>query len=227
MNRNKRLFCFGLMFFLALSVFGSPSQAAQTAEWKVKVGDSKTYEVTKYYDAYLINYDGNPDEENVTVGDQTYIYKKDITVKVEITKLNSIAEVNETYYGEVTISNALGTTPQGSPWVDKTIDNKTYWEEFLPDDPTGAINYTVGDNLVEEKGKKPWILDATITWEWTSKINYKTGWLEYMYQTLYNSSTTLTEVEFSVKGGAVPGFELPILLVGLFVVTILVYRKRR
>ncbi|UCE12766.1 MAG: hypothetical protein JSV04_11295 [Candidatus Heimdallarchaeota archaeon] len=226
MNRNIRYFCFGILLFLALSVFSSPVQAAQTPEWKVSVGDSKTYEVTKYYDAYLINLDGDPNKENNTVGGKTYTYEKDITIKVEITKLNAIAEVDETYYDEVTVSNALGTTPQGQAWVSKTIDNKTYWEDMIPD-PTPTLNVTLDGNLIVTTAKMPWLFDATITWEYSNKINWKTGWLEYMYQTLYNSTGTLTEVEFSVKGAAAPGFELPTLLVGLFAATLVVLRKRR
>jgi hypothetical protein len=204
-----------------ISLSYSTAIPQQDLEWKVKVGDSKTYVVDKWFDDSDLDGDGDKNTQTTEVTDEDgkiveVIWQKGLTIKTTITDLNSNPTVKFTFNGEVTSEETIPVLPT----VFKTIDNKTYWENLA--ESNNAISVE-GDLVINET--KIEVFDLTMTN--LIKTNWKTGWVTYLKLDAANSTHTVSEIIYSEKGDGVPGFEMAPILLGIVVITLLVYKKRK
>ena len=213
--------------FLVVSTTNSTVKATnETFEWKVKVGDSRTYTLSKYID--LEDSDGNGDTESETLSIQdedgemvNVTLRKDTKYTVEITALNGDA-TTQTTYGNIV---AKETTPYYNKVVWKTIDNKTYWEEYVKMYSSALGNVTIEGNptIIESDLDGPYgtTAESKRIWDW------KTGWITYLYSKISNDTHTIFEQEITSGSSGIGGFEITTIFVGLTIIAIVVSRKKQ
>jgi hypothetical protein len=226
MNRKTH---FVSILFLLLCIISSSNTAAlaqQELEWKVKVGDSMTYEFTKVYQNPDEDEDGDPNTRKIIFPDEDgntreVFLKKGTILEIEIIKLNDGATIKNTFNGEITSEESTDNT-----MVMKTVDNKTYWEEYAKTKSVGDTEGSVDGNLL--------VLETeyenydTSTTEMIFKVDWKTGWFTYRYQKHYNETDTIFEMELTVKAaGGITGIEQVSILLGLVIITLVVSTKRK
>jgi len=211
-----------IILFLVISLSCSTALPQQDLEWKVKVGDTNTYTVDKIFDDDDLDGDGDKNTETSSMIDEDgesveVVVKKGSTVKVTITELNDVPTVKFTWNGDVTTSEV---TDPPFPTVFKTVDNKTYWETLADGNDTMSVE---GDLVIREIEFV--VSDLTMTTIY--KTNWKTGWVTYLLLGAANATHTVVEVIYIVKDAGVPGFEITPIVLGIFVITLLVYKRRK
>jgi hypothetical protein len=185
-----------------------------------------TYTISKYFD--LADSDGNGDPESTTLLIQNeagefvnVTYGKGSKYTTKITALNGLATAQTTYGSVVSKESTAGGV------VMKTTDNKSYWEEYasaMSGDNSSLGSITVEGNYIVTK------MDLNIfntTTESVVKFNWKTGWHTYTYSKMTNSTHTISEMEVTSGSSGIPGFEIPSIILGLFIITLVVTRKRK
>ncbi len=193
-------------------------------EWKVNVGDSQTYELTQYLDVDDTDGDGDIHSTYLTILDENghqvnITWKVGSKVKYTVTHLNdSGAYLKRTYDGKITGQEARTTLA-----VQKTIDNRTFWEEYTQGFSTPTRNASVnGDLIIIEED----IFLAAETLHEVYKFNWRTGWLTYRSQKLYNSSMTMVEIILSKASSGIIPLEFPYILSGVFVLVLFLRKPR-
>jgi hypothetical protein len=120
----------------------------------------------------------------------------------------------------------------GGGIVMKTIDNKSYWEEYASTMSGGNQSWlgtsfgsvTVEGNYVVTSSN----LDMNgTTLESIVKVNWKTGWYTYTYSKMSNDTHTISEMETTSGSSVITGFEITSIFLGLFIITLIVSRKRK
>lgn len=210
-----------LSLFLIPLIGTSTGSVIQTQEWKVSVGDSNSYSVGKYFDETDQDGDGDKNTQTTDVDGTEVVLKKGTSFKVEIVSLSATGATIKMIYGDIEGSEQSDESPPYS-WVAKTIDNKTYWENWA----SGNDAYSVeGDNIVVESS----VSMAGMTVEYTVKRNWRTGWLTSMSAKSTAGGTTQMEMEVSSGSGAgtIPGFDVFPVFLCIVLTTIVVYRNRR
>ena len=196
-------------------------------EWKVAVGDVKTFTFTKLYDLNDYDGDGDPYTQSsfIELENGTEIDLKiraGSTYSFEVLTLDEYATLQATIDGY-----ELGPMDSGSGIVAKTVDNQTYWEEYATQISGGYQNVSVEGNLLVYQMRDTWNFGETQ--ESIRKMNWKTGWLSYMYQKETNETHTISEMEIMTEGAATltPGFELSPLPISLLLFSIYILKRRR
>jgi hypothetical protein len=208
------------VFFVVCTCFLSSAMELDQLEWKVKVGDSSTFELVKFFEKTDPDGDGDINTNTFLVTDENgnqvnITWRVGSKVKYVITQLNdSGAYLKRTYDGKITEQEARTTQV-----VQKTVDNSTYWEEYAQSISTPTRNASVNDItvVVEELFVIPPLNNTLLQ---ILKFNWKTGWLTEQYQRLSNATSIIGEAQFSTVSSSVPGFDFPILLSGFMVLTI-------
>lgn len=228
MKKRTQVLSIYLLTFFVISLSNSAALIIVDEEWKVKVGDSITYTIDKLYDELDFDGDGYKNTQTNEVTDEdgnnvNVTIKKNSRMKVTITKLNGDATVKREWPDARIVSEE--TTDHTS--VKKTVDNKVHWQEKV-------IDMSVGDTEAELQGDLV-IVNTTTTTMGTStmtvvKINWKTGWRVYEYVKIYNETQTDYEFEYSgeiTAAGGTPGFETGSMLLIIFIITVIISKKRR
>ena len=216
-------------------------------EWAVKVGDSLTYTVGKYYENFDLDSDGNKNTSTTEIKDKEGILnnitlKRGSKIKVTITELTfSHVSVEITYNSNFTIKeeNYQGIC------VSKTVTNKTYWEsletwkaqDLVREKAAGvyfyfdSCNSSVKNNLfiIESNGNLFGFTSGDMPYDLILKINWKTGWLVYLYtKSFYQNGTLLSEMELTSPGvGSASGFEIFNSFLGILLVLLIVIPRKR
>ncbi|UCG03067.1 MAG: hypothetical protein JSW11_03575 [Candidatus Heimdallarchaeota archaeon] len=218
--KNERSFLI-IIFFVFSSSFSSilasgGRNVTQELEWHVKVGDTKTYIITK------LRKNGNPheyiDEVDTPQGIVNITMKKGTTIKLDILKLNLGAHLNCTYNDNITADG-----DDFSYYVRKTTENKSYWEEKVGEDED--VSFT--DNLMVVKRKEP--VNETVFRLFISKWNFMTGWMESESFKKANSTYVFAEWEvdsLNTDLDQIIFVDLPLSLSVLLIILI-IYRKRK
>ncbi|MFX0205285.1 MAG: hypothetical protein ACFFDT_04820 [Candidatus Hodarchaeota archaeon] len=237
MNRGTDIKGVVLLLFLVISITGSSARySMQELEWKVKEGDTQTYSVKKCFDNTDLDRDGDKNSIKVNITDEDgnlveISLKKGSTLKAEIVSLDSSNSDNATV--KLTYNDEVTEKPHSSfffynatPFVIKTVDNKSYWEDWAE-----TNNFSVeGDLLVISGGEKIlWSpMEVTVKWNWT------TGWLTFFSFTMYSKEEIALEFEFSTgiytdttPTRFVSGWHILFLCFSLFVLTRLRQFKKR
>jgi hypothetical protein len=171
-------------------------------EWNIKIGDSRTFIYTKFYDDSLLNpyqetvglWNGTPDPLQRTGVEFVYItYKKGLTMDVTVTSLDPSASFCKVVFNEnLTLVNQSITQ-----FVTQTVDNRTYWDVLCSENNT----MTISDNILTiTYNTRFYAIDTSIRdvnhiYKW----NWKTGWLVYAYMGIMDNFTNiLYETEFTV-----------------------------
>jgi hypothetical protein len=190
-----------------------------------------TYTVSKYFD--LADYDGNGDPESTTLSIQkedgemvNVTFGKGSKYTAKITTLNGMAKV-QTSYGSI-----VAKENWGGGIVMKTIDNKSYWEEYASTMSGGNQSWlgtsfgtvTVEGNYVVTSSNQE--MNGT-TLESIFKVNWKTGWYTYTYSKMSNNTNTISEMETTSGSSVITGFEITSIFLGLFIIALIVSRKRK
>lgn len=190
-----------LIFLIFLMGIITYQVRGQTSEWKVKIGDKKTYTYTKYsregQNTWTREITTESGKANVTM-------KKGLRTMVEITKLTSSAAYGKTTYnGEVTQIESMVTE------VMKVYSSREDWEAAV--EALGGFYKLEGDLLV-----------FTSSSNTIMKWNINTGWLTYSYLKTGDSEIEMTEGSVSSSS---PVTVMPILSALLFIAFII--QKRR
>ena len=209
-----------LLLFLTTPINISAMIASEPEyEWKVNFGDSMTYTYSKYVD--FRDEDGNGDAYSTTISNNSVevVIKNGTQFICEIISLNEWASVQLIYKG-------VKLPPsESSLYVMKTVDNRTYWETSLEQLP--ARNPTIVGNLIISQEKD--VTSSGKIFERVNKLNWKTGWIVYLYSKESNATHLIRELELTT--GTVElthGFDfLSILIVFPFIPIILVWRSRK
>ena len=221
MKKLKVYLSFLLFILLFISSFISSGMiTAEELEWKVEVGDSTTFQLVQYYDKRDPDGDGDINTHTFLITDENgnqvnITWRVGSKVKDTLTQLNdSGAFFKRIYDGKINAREARTTLI-----VQKTVDNSTYWKEYAQSITTSTLNASVEGNIftVEESQILPPLNDTLFQ---ILKYDWKTGWLTYQYQKLFNASTVIGEAEFTTASSSVPGFEIPFILSCFLVFTI-------
>ncbi|MFX1512892.1 MAG: hypothetical protein ACFFCQ_09925 [Promethearchaeota archaeon] len=183
---------FGLLFFCLLfpTTKGFTQSNDENLEWKVKVGDKKTYEIKK------INLNGTHEdtvEIDTKEGEVNVTLKKGSKMTIEITILNE----TEFAYGIVKYDNIKAIERDISYFIMPTTNNMTYWEEWAAAEE---------DEWYEENTTYScWVEEEYITVEHSVNFedfyseslvtrNWKTGWLVRHYNLFHDYEEGVFEV---------------------------------
>ena len=215
------------MLFLVISTTSSTAKATEeTEEWKVKVGDSMTYTLSKYFDIRDIDGNGDPESKNYSVlkedgTSENVILKKGTKYTVNITALDHSATF-QLIFGNITSnkrSSGMGD------YLQKTIDNKSYWARKAIVDSLNIVddtNYTVEGNYYVQ-----WNFDSKDQ-GYELKRNWKTSWIAYLYEKVTNDTHTIREEEITSveytpstqRITSIQGIEIITIFVGLTIIAI-------
>ncbi len=218
---NERIFAIiiSLVFssYLILSIPTSEAQnVTQELERYVKVGDTKTYMITK------LSKNENPyeyiEEVDTPQGTVNVTMKKGTTIKLEILELNHGALLKSIYNDNITADG-----DDFSYYVRKTLTNKSYWEEFVGEDED--VSFT--DNLMVVKSEDP--VNESVYRLFVGKWNFMTGWMESEAHKEANSTQVFAEWELAALNtdlDQITCFNFPISL-SFLLITLIIYRKRR
>ncbi len=194
MTRKEWMLSLLLFFLLSPVLIGLGQTDEEELEWKVKVGDKKTYEIKKYI------VDGKTEstsEMETEDGKHVNItYRKGLKFTIEITELDNIEDA----YGKMKISGIILEKQPLSPYITPTTDNKTYWKEWVNETPEWVeeeeedeeitYNRSVnGDIIIEEQR----ISSEDLSYETKLYRNWKTGWLVSLYYRIETSEVLLEE----------------------------------
>jgi hypothetical protein len=212
----------------------------QDREWKVEVGDTKTYRLTKYYDTEDLDNNGDPNSEDFSfenIEGETINMTRQVglTITYEIIELEpvtapgggrAIAQIS--FNGVKKKQEELDQAP-----VFPVIDNKSYYEKLVkginekdPIPPLISHFASLDGNIYTYEHTMNTTLDSTVFR--ISKSNWKTGWITYKYTRFeYNNGTVQFEIEDKIVENTVPGFVALPLICGLTLLTIIRIRKRK
>lgn len=201
----------GFSFFLQ----GSVGVTSVNLEWKVNVGDSKTFIVAELYEE--ADYDGNGDPSSVlnvitTIDNSSVevLLKKGSTFTIEVLNLNESALIQITYNQNVTSKPMLDS----GKYLQKTTDDFSYWQQIAKDNAGCSISSDF------------FILKQTISGiDSVKKYNMTSGWLEYSHQSYGIAVEEFSSLEYRADKSS-PGFNFLLSFIALFVLIPLLRNKR-
>lgn len=195
----------------------------QYLEWKVVIGDTMIYTVSKYYGDDDNDGDFSQDTHEIEDDEGNLVnvtMKMSISWKCEITELNDVARVKTTIDG-VTLKNPHTFL------LMKTTDNQTFWEENYRQILPGATNLSFDGNLMVYSFSIPSEETEGVTVTILEKRNFKTGWTHYYHTKESNETATIMELELSIEDVSLPGFELTSILIVLSLITLVIFKRRK
>ena len=181
----------------------SARYSVQKCEWKVEVGDTQTYTITKCFDDLDMDEDGNKHnlKANVTDDEGNLVevtLKRGSTLEVEIIALEN--EMSNQTITKLTFDGKIAEEISDysffynmSPFVIKTVDNKSYWEAHAE-----TYNISVEGELLVKTEEETIRFISLTTIEMTFKWNWETGWLTYWSFKMYTEEKTDFEFELSI-----------------------------
>ncbi|MHA2247380.1 MAG: hypothetical protein ACXADY_20705 [Candidatus Hodarchaeales archaeon] len=200
-------------------------------EFKVKIGDKRTYVFTKYNNHGITEELGKITTINGSTADKTY--KQGITFTVEVSNITGMGKDSQVYVTE-THNGVTEREKEAGIFIVKTTDDEDYWEALAQNetDIVDNNNYTktsvMGNILIFEK-RLNW---TTSDWyyyhidEWDTK----TGWLIHDYVFVEDKGTVRSEIEVKILESTIgiPGYESLNLFTSILamVTVIVVYRRR-
>ncbi|MHA2253766.1 MAG: hypothetical protein ACXAD7_25625 [Candidatus Kariarchaeaceae archaeon] len=158
-------------------------------EWKVSVGNSKTYTVSELFEEADLDGNGDPTTVKKTVIDINnntveVVLMKGSTLTVEVIALNKSAFIQVTYNKNVTAKTRLDT----GIFLQKTTEDWAYWEQVAKENSGCKVN---GDLF---------ILKQTINGiDSVKKYNMTSGWLEYSHQSHEASVSEFSAIEYQAN----------------------------
>ncbi|MHA2175519.1 MAG: hypothetical protein ACXABI_11875 [Candidatus Hodarchaeales archaeon] len=187
-NLLKTVVFTSICILIGLSLFLQSSNATVLVdlEWKVNVGDSKTYIISKLCEE--ADYDGNGDPTTILTL-ITDINKESVeillmegsTFTVEIISLNDSALIQITYNGNITTQPQLDK----GRFIEKTTEEQGYWEQVAKDNPGCS---TSGDLFTLEQTIND--IDSV------RKYNMTSGWLEYSHRSYDDAFEEFSGLDF-------------------------------
>ncbi len=214
-----------LFFFLFPAVMSFGQIGEEELEYKVKMGETKTYEWKKYMN------DGKSESEMMTVdtedGEVEVITKKGARWSLEVTAVNETGA-----YGKYTIEGATGrdvrslSSDEIFRFVMPTTNNVTYWTEWVKEANTNdGVAYSITEDLLVMER----LSEDDPTYKLAYTYNWKTGWLvrlHYRYEEPEGLSEYLLE---EVTDEKTPfGLSFPLLVpVLVFIGAGLIYRSKK
>ena len=193
---------------------GSVGVTSVNLEWKVNVGDSKTFILADFYEE--ADYDGNGDPSSflkvITTIDNSSVevlLKKGSTFTIEVLNLNESALIQITYNQNVTSKSILDT----GNFLQKTTEDFSYWKQIAKENAGCSTN---GDFFT---------LKQTINGiDSVKKYNMSSGWLEYSHQSYGIAVEEFSSLEYRfIKSSS--GFEFLLGFIALFVLIPLLRNK--
>jgi hypothetical protein len=128
-----KLLKFGFILFTSILLLSIVNVNAQSLEFKVSIGDKKSYSVEKFEIIGNIT----DDQKNILSSSELGLKAEDIFI-VEITSVNS-----ENVIGTITNNDKKVTNIDLTLLINKTIDDDSYWEKI-----------DNGDSIIYDKSAK-------------------------------------------------------------------------
>jgi hypothetical protein len=170
----------------------------QAPEWIVDIGDSQTYVFTKVFDSRLTN----PNHINI-MG-----YSNDGQIEITLRAgtivsytISIVSPFSETVIGYRTYNNNVSLIEETiSRIVRRTVNNRSYWEDYYEEDPLVHIQ---GNHIIREYKHYVAREESFLTYFLTEKSiwDFTTGWLvfsslkaDYMGETYYEVVYELLEI---------------------------------
>ncbi|MFX0121064.1 MAG: hypothetical protein ACFE9A_16885 [Candidatus Hodarchaeota archaeon] len=229
---------------------GSPLQGGKLI---AKVGDTKKYALTQFFDR--TDYDGDGDNstflfsedwgKSIRDEDGNLIevkFQKGSTIKFKITGSIDNISIQRTF-DEGTETPSDGRL-LGLPFlfarivspgfreicrmalrvVVSTVDNKSYWEEIAEEEEC----YTVEGDLFRLSATSNWDDELITTLEYDYYRNWRTGWLTSFYARSLNESITIFEYEYSMveDDPDFVSFSIIPVIIGLVLIVFPVVRRK-
>ena len=182
-----------LIFVLLIVTPKIKTLPTQELEWQINEGDSQVYYYNKRY-----NIDSeNPFQFQEEIRDEngnlvTVVIAKGSTVQYDVTSVTPNAIWGRiTYNDSVTsIMNIIARDGRIREPIRKSVDNKSFWEEYCEEDE----HLSISEDLIVHEGT----YSTPSGYRWISeKWNWKTGWITYYYERSWNSTHILDEIEYS------------------------------
>ncbi len=213
-NLLKTVFFTCMCILISLSLFSQASAVniIVDLEWKVCVGDSKTYTVSELFEEADIDGNGDPatvkktiiDIDNNTV---EVVLMEGSTLTVEVIALNESAFIQVTYNKNVTAKTRLDT----GIFLQKTTEDRAYWEQVAKENSGCRVN---GDLFT---------LKQTINGiDSVKKYNMTSGWLEYSHQSYEASVEEFSALNYQANTAS---FDLLFSFLGILILAIIVRNK--
>ena len=219
--KGRIVACLLFTIFLSHVLHSIPTSDAryitQELEWRVHVGDTKTYIVTK------LNKDEIPyeylEEVDTPQGPANVTMKKGTTITLEILELNHGARLNCIYNDDL-----IADGDDFSYYVGKTTANKSYWEEQF-DEGYDEVSFTEESIIV----KREEVVNESVYSLYVSELNFMTGWLESEAVKVANSTYTFIEWELAALNtdlAQVTSFSVSVWFSAV-VFAVIIHKKRR
>lgn len=194
MMLNKR-FSIILGCIITILFSSNSAYAVGALEWHVDVGDSNAFIYTEVYDSRSIYPDQIVLSEYSLNGQIDIIVTKGTLVSYTITQLMPFSE---TIYGTRKVNNNISIREEPILGIArKTVNNRTYWEDFSTDDPIYSLYQ---DSLI--KTEEQFVSLAVETVPYFQKEitiwDLRTGWMISSSMKAYNAGTTYYEVNLEL-----------------------------
>lgn len=206
-----------VIMFLVFSIGIGSVTAEGEPEYKVNVGDKKTYEIVSSLEVETEIEDEDGANVNVSTkaGDQ---------FTIEVTKVETESVMVKYHHGDVIsaeMSGDLSIFPVG---------DSDFWDELATSSTVPALNTTakVEDGFFTLESDIWFDFLILIRTETKMKVSTETGWVEEFSMKITSNGTIEYDTSYKAVGGGAPGFELvPVLSAFLLVVPVVLYRKRK
>ncbi len=184
-----------LAFIFTILCFFHVTVTIQSPEWFVDIGDSQTYIFTKVFDSRLDNPNHIKIREYSDNGQIEIILKAGTILRYTI---SIVSPFSETIIGYRTYNNNVSLIEESiSGIVRRTINNKSYWEEYYEDDPIVRIE---GYHIFFEENNFVAREESVLTYFLTEKViwDFRTGWLVFSSIKAYYMGETYYEVVYKL-----------------------------
>jgi len=196
MRKKTNFLLISLLIFLSINCQTGSGQTSPNLVWTIKVGDNRTFTITKAYESYL----ETPTQKSVTVySNVEYVNitkEKGLTFNV---KVINIPDINKStillqlaFEGDIKVN----TTSYSQNWEvfgHQTVDNQSFWKKECSKLDTRTLK---GDTIIKNEESISENKEIIIRERW----NWKTGWNEYIYYKEVSNSDLIVEWEMCATG---------------------------
>jgi hypothetical protein len=202
------LICFSL-FLQGLAIPNSVD-----LEWKVSIGDSKTYFISNLYEKADYDGNGNPSTVLANVIDTNnnsvkVVLMKGSTITVEVIDLNESALIQISYNNNVTIKPHL----DDGNFLQKATIDRSYWEQVAKEN-TGC---SVSGELFTLKQTSSGV-------DSIKKYNMTSGWLEYSHKSYDDNVEEFSALDYQAKQVS---FDLVFSFLGILILVAIARNKEK
>ena len=177
MRKKTNFLLISLLIFLSINCQTGSGQTSPNLVWTIKVGDNRTFTITKAYESYL----ETPTQKNVSaysnVGWVNITKEAGLTFNVKVINIPNINK--STIYLQLTFEGDIkvNTTSYSETWGafgHQTVDNQSFWKEECSKLDTWTLK---GETRIKNEESKTETKEIIVQERW----NWKTGWIEYVY----------------------------------------------